>query len=199
MLKKKFILILIVLLIIFAGIAIVWILLNRNQKTPISTVPSSPISIPNSPSSSTSATTPSSTPPVQANTTKESKTYRNAEFGFEFQYPEDWRVIENPYGSPFSKFNLIIVPKIGKYLPDPILINIVVPQFADNAFRDLRGVGIIVADISGERYEYQEESLSEISIVLPFGQNKIILGANKQYEEVFNQFLASFKFLKLPQ
>lgn len=193
--RKKFIIPL--LIAVITALVIVLVLVNWGKR-PTIIIPSAPASSSSAAitSTSTSITAPSSTPPVQANTTKETKIYRNIEFGFEFQYPEDWRVIENPYSSPFSKFNLIIVPKIGKYLPDPILINIVVPQFADNAFRDLYGVGIIVADISGERYEYQEESLFEISIVLPFGQNKIILGANKQYEDVFNQILSSFKFLK---
>ena len=129
-------------------------------------------------------------------TIQEAKIYHNTEFGFEFQHPQDWKIIENPYGSPFSRFNLIIVPREEKYLPDPILINVVVPQFADNAFHDLQGTDVVVANISGKKYEYQEEGLFEISIVLPFKENKIILGANKRYEDIFNQFLASFKFLK---
>jgi len=128
--------------------------------------------------------------------TPETKTYRNEEFGFEFQYPSDWKIIENPYGSPFSKFNLIVVPAEEKYLPDPILVNIVMPDFAYNAFSDLRGIDVVVANVIGKKYEYQEEGLSEISIILPFGENEIILGTNKTYEDVFNRVISTFKFLK---
>lgn len=123
------------------------------------------------------------------------KIYRNEEFGFEFQYPIDWKIIENPYRSPFSRFNLIIVPEEGKYLPDPILINIVVPDFADRQFSDLHGTIVQVGGISGTRYEFTDSGLSEIAIILPFGENKIILGANKEYQNVYDQFLASFKSL----
>ena len=139
---------------------------------------------------------PPATNTIRVSITPEVETYRNAEWGFEFQYPRDWKVVENPYGSPFSRFNLIIVPIEGKYLPDPMLINIVVPQFTDNAFRDLQGTDVTVANISGKKYEYQDEGLFEISIVLPFKENKIILGANKRYEEIFNRFLVSFKLLE---
>lgn len=124
------------------------------------------------------------------------KIYRNEEFGFEFQYPKNWEVKENPYGSPFSKFNLIIVPEEGKYLPDPVLVNIVVPDFVDRQFSDLHGTIIQVGGISGIKYEFTDSGLSEIAIILPLGENKIILGANKEYQNVYDQILTSFKFLK---
>ncbi|MEK7463404.1 MAG: hypothetical protein AAB621_03525 [Patescibacteria group bacterium] len=149
--------------------------------------------------STTTPTDVSSISPVQATSTVGTKTYRNTEYGFEFQYPMDWKIIENPYGSPFSKFNLIVVPTKVKYLPDPILVNIVVPDFADNAFRDLRGIDVMAVNRPGKKYEYREEGLSQISIVLTLGENKVILGANKEYEDIFNQILATFKFLNNSQ
>ncbi|MBI5401684.1 hypothetical protein HZB05_02550 [Candidatus Wolfebacteria bacterium] len=48
----------------------------------------------------------------------------------------------------------------------------------------------------GSKYEYEYEGLPKIAIILPFGQYKMILGAYKDYEDVFNQVISSFKFLK---
>jgi len=128
------------------------------------------------------------------------KTYKNTEFGFEFQYPKGWTFHENTFGSPFSKFNLVGASPEENGLPDPIdsplLINIVTPDFANKAFYDLKGSNITIAGISGKKYEYEYEGVSEIGIDLPFGEYHMLLGAKKGYEDIFNQILASFKFLK---
>lgn len=136
----------------------------------------------------------------QTTTIPEVKIYRNEEWGFEFEYPEDWKIIENPYGSPFSRFNLIIVPIKGKYLPDPVLINIVTPEFADRAAVSRKNLGAVEVDViiggtRGIKYQYTEQ-FSTISIDLLFGEYRVILGAKKQYEDVFNQVIASFKFIE---
>lgn len=126
------------------------------------------------------------------------KTYRNEEWGFEFQYPENWKTKEDSFYSPFSKFNLIMVPVEGKYLPDPIFVNIVTPDFAEQTARNLGKsvVEIKVAGVFGPKYEYEYESLHEIGIILPFGEYRMLLGSKKQYEDIFNQILTSFKFIK---
>lgn len=129
------------------------------------------------------------------------KTYRNEQFGFEFQYPDDWSFHENTFYSPFSEFNLVGVPIGEDYqLDQPILANIVTPDFADRAIISRKNLGavesdVVVGNIRGIRYEYIEES-PRISIDIPFGKLRMILGAEKRYEDVFNQVLATFKFLK---
>lgn len=50
--------------------------------------------------------------------------------------------------------------------------------------------------VRGKKYEYVFEDVSKISIDLPFGEYRLLLGADKEYENVFNKILASFKFLK---
>lgn len=138
----------------------------------------------------------------QISTTPAFKTYRNEEWGFEFKYPEDWSFHPNTFYSPFSKFNLVGASPEENGHPDPLapslLINVVTPDFADRAFYDLRNTGseTNVGGVIGLKYEYGYEGLSKIAIILSFGQYKMILGAQKQYEAVFNQILATFKFLK---
>jgi hypothetical protein len=95
------------------------------------------------------------------------KTYHNKQYGFEFQYPGNWKIIENPYGSPYSQFNLIAVPASGKYFPDPIAINIVIPKFIDMEYADLQSVGTKekINGTEGIRYEYENEGLPQLDII----------------------------------
>ena len=133
------------------------------------------------------------------------KIYSNKDWGFEFQYPEElWIFRINTFSSPFSKFHLIGAPLSEEgliYAPNtPFIINIVTLDFADNFVRNMEvskasESDIVVAGLKGKKYEY-EENVSEIGIDIPFGQYHMILGATKEYEDVFNQILASFKFLK---
>jgi hypothetical protein len=144
-------------------------------------------------------------PPVQIPQTITSnfKTYRNEQWGFEFQYPNDWTIEENSFGSKYSKLNLRIFPNNGKYIySDPVIMNITTPDFADRAysgFDKTPGVAtskIVIAGQTVNEYEYIDENLTHIDIDLPFGQNRMLLGSIKQYELIFNEMIASFKFLK---
>jgi len=129
------------------------------------------------------------------------KTYRNEQFGFEFQYPEGWSFHENTFGGPFSKFNLVGAALEENGRPNPIfpslLVNIVTPDFVERQFADLKNIAtkISVGGVDGEKYEYTDQ-VAEVVIILPFRQYKMILNAKKEHEDIFNQILASFKFLK---
>ena len=129
------------------------------------------------------------------------KTYRNEEFGFEFEYPDNWLFYENTSYSPFSKFNLIgSSPELDGYanpIIPSLLVNIVTPDFVERQFFNLENIAskIIVQEVEGLKYEYKEK-LSHIAIILPLGEYKMILGTHKGYEDIFNQVLDSFKFLK---
>jgi len=131
------------------------------------------------------------------------KTYHNEEFGFEFQYPADWTLHPSVLKNPLSKFELIgTAPeeKVPNTIIPSILVNIVTPDFADRAsisFKNLNASTstVIVGGVEGTKYEYEFESIPQIAIVLPFGEYRMILGARKEYEGVFNQILSTFQFL----
>lgn len=130
------------------------------------------------------------------------KTYRNEEWGFEFEYPKDWILRSNTSYSPFSKFDLIGAPSEKEYLiyypTPPFLINVVTPDFAERQFSDLKNIAskTTVGGVAGLKYEYEEQKLSHITIILPFGQYKMVLGTTKEYLDTFNQILSTFKFIE---
>jgi hypothetical protein len=126
------------------------------------------------------------------------KTYINDQYGFEFKYPGNWKIVENPYGSPYSQFNLIAVPASGKYYPDPIAINIVIPKFIDMEYADLQSVGIKekINGIEGIRYEYENEGLPQLDIILPFNKYNLIIGEDEHYNDIFNEVTSTFTFFK---
>lgn len=145
----------------------------------------------------------SSTIPTQMSSTADVKTYRNNEFGFEFQYPQNWKLDENSFGSPFSKFNLEGDSSSKDYNPDmpAFLINVVTSDFAEMAVISMKEMhaimsNVIIGGTQGVKYEYLFEGVPQVDIYIPFGQYKIIFGTAGQHVGVFNQILASFKFLK---
>lgn len=126
------------------------------------------------------------------------KVYRNEEWGFEFQYPKDWSFHENAFSSPFSKFNLIgTLPEetVPNTIIPSFLINIVTSDFADRAFYDIKNTALEtnVGGVKGSKYEYDFEGFPQIAIDIPFGEYRMILGADRRYENTFNQIIASFK------
>lgn len=142
------------------------------------------------------------TSPVPISTIQGAKTYRNMDWGFEFQYPEKWVITrEHESLTYYSKFYLTMsVPvKEGKF-DETFLVNIVLPEFI-RGFDNLekKSSEIIVAGVQGIKYEYQFEGFPETAVILPFGELRMILGTgggSKQYLDEFNQILATFKFLK---
>lgn len=130
------------------------------------------------------------------------KTYRNTEWGFEFQYPKNWSFEINSFHSPFSKFNLQGNTSDKNYNPlnPAFMINVVTPDFIERQFSDLKNTAskTSVGGVDGEKYEYHDE-FSEVTVILPFGQYNMIIGTEKPYAGVFNQILATFKFLSKVQ
>ncbi len=130
------------------------------------------------------------------------KTYRNEEFGFEFQYPENWIFRNNTSYSPFSKFDLIGAPSEKEHLiyypVPPFLINIVTSDFVERQFFDLKNITskTIVGGVEGLKYEYEEQKLSHITVILPLGEYEMILGATEEYKDTFDQIIATFRFIE---
>jgi len=125
------------------------------------------------------------------------KLYRNEQFGFEFQYPEDWEVRENDVSSPYSKFNIIFMPSGNVPVLYPMVLNIVTSDFAVRSYQDIDPIdeNVVVDGVRGREYEYLSEGNYYTDILLPFQEDVLILGAVKEYETPFNGVIASFRFI----
>src|SRR3989339_186656 len=127
----------------------------------------------------------------------EFNTYRNEEFGFEFNFPKDWKIRENAFGSAVSKFNLVIEPTNIKYLPHPIRINILPNDWIEKVTKDMiESDRLSVDGVSGVKYKELDMGLTQIEYIFPLGDNKIVIGGKEQYEATLNEVLSTFKFLK---
>lgn len=186
--KKLLVLIVIITLILIS----IWIFIYRSIQKELSPAPisTSMFQLSTVPAPATEST----------NTIAKMKIYRNTEWGFEFQYLEDWAVEENYFKNYYSKFNLKVTPVKERHTKEPVAINIVLPEFADSSFRSVEKTTseIIINGVSGIKYEYEFGGRQEIAIILPLGDLRIIIGTDDKqyYEDVFNQILTSFKFLK---
>lgn len=167
-----------ILAIIVVGVSLTgWMFLSGWRKPKIQNPPSLPAAItPTSTIVQTSAATTS---------TLGFKIYRNEQWGFEFQYPEDWTFYPNTFGSPFSKFNLVGAPLGEDYqINPPVLVNIVTPDFADRAVVSRENLGalvskIIIGNSQATKYEYIEEGIPRVSIDASLGKYRMILGTKK--------------------
>ncbi|NBD74068.1 hypothetical protein GVX82_03430, partial [Patescibacteria group bacterium] len=124
--------------------------------------------------------------------------YINQEWRFSFEYPEGWEPRENTFGNYYSKFNVVLYPEEGKAYGRPVLINVVVPEFAENAYRDLdtNSEQTLFAGIEVTRHTYQHASLDKTSYLIPFGKHTILLATNHHYEDLFAIVLNSFEFIE---
>ncbi len=178
---------LIFLIIVASGLVSLWLFTKPSATKEL------PLTSTSTPAALVSTTTPTKT------ISQETKIYRSEEFGFEFQYPKEWELEENSFRSSFSKFNLEGDSSAKDYNPEnpALLVNVVTPDFAERQFASFKSVAqkITVGGVDGKKYEYTEQ-FSEIGIILPLGQYKVILGTRKEYESIFNEIVASFKFLK---
>ncbi|OIP79317.1 MAG: hypothetical protein CO002_03625 [Candidatus Portnoybacteria bacterium CG_4_8_14_3_um_filter_44_10] len=183
--------ILLALILLVVGLVCGWLFFSKQKELP-TTETSSPNNEEQQTATTLSAATTSSTLTL--------KTYRNEEYGFEFQYPEDWAVEENYFVNYYSEFNLKVVPTNERHSSFPIGINIVLPEFIDKSFGGIEKTtsNIILDGVQGIKYEYNFEDRKEIAVILPMGDSRIIIGTDdsEQYMEILDQIVSSFKFLK---
>jgi hypothetical protein len=142
--------------------------------------------------------------------TPDTKLYRNEEFGFEFEYPQDWSFEIDSFRSPSSKLNLQGNSSVENYNPlvPHVLINVVTSDFADKAVvsRQRRGAAesdVVIDATPGKKFQYKTDYSEKISFDFPLGEYRMIfaleiingLDSNREYVSIFNQILSSFKFL----
>ncbi len=188
--KYLFTVLLLIVLLAFVG----WIFNKRPAQEPVQNPTPPPPSI---------ASSSSSTQTIQVSSTAGTKVYRNTEYGFEFQYPESWSFQVGSFYSPFSKFNLQGDSSAENYNPfsPSFIINIVTPDFADRAASSFKSLNasisiVVVAGVQGTKYAYEFENIPRIGIDIPFGKYRMLLGANRDHEDIFNKIIGSFKFFK---
>lgn len=122
---------------------------------------------------------------------------RSEVWGFEFEYPKQWVVRESTFGGRNTLYNLVARPETG-FSGNPILINVVTAEFAENTFNgvDAEPELIVVDGVEGLKYHYPWRSGFETAVVLPLGENNVILGTHDRYEDEYYKFLETFKFIK---
>ncbi|MFH1198402.1 MAG: PsbP-related protein [bacterium] len=142
---------------------------------------------------------------MEENAKSQSKTYRNEEWRFEFQYPKRWTIVRedksvNYYSRLLLEISAPVIFMDEKRFDSAFLVNIVLPEFI-HGFDGLEknASEITINNIKGIKYEYVFNNFPETAVILPFGELRMILGTgsgSKQYLDEFNQILTSFKFLK---
>jgi len=131
-------------------------------------------------------------------TSKVTKTYRNEDWGFEFEYPANFRVLEDSFYSAYSKFNVTLFPAEGKHSGSGILINIVLPEFVVGSFapyQDKKSTTTL-AGRPADYYTYKWQEMDEVAFITPHREFSLILGATTEvYQKEFEVVLHSFKFI----
>lgn len=146
------------------------------------------------PSENGTSTEASTTSPIR--TVGEDGYLRSEGWGFEFEYPKDWVARENTFGGRNTVYNLVVRPE-ANFTGNPILVNVVLTEFAEKTFNgvDSEPEPIVVDGVEGLKYYYPWKSGYETAVVLPLGENKVILGTHDRYEDEFYEFLKTFKFI----
>lgn len=124
--------------------------------------------------------------------------YRNDEWGFGFEYSDDWRVSENSFSGYYTQFSLTLFPVEGKYYGRPVLIHIVESEFVDNSFKNLDKTEetIEIDGISGVKYTYDWKGDTQTAVIVPIEEYQMILGTNGRYPELYDDFIESFEFIE---
>jgi hypothetical protein len=142
--RRKILIFVLIILILAIG-SFVWFFIKRNWLNSQNNIIPDQVQVSKEPIEAASSTniTQTATSSIQESQTSTSslKTYRNEEYGFEFQYPESWSFFSNTFYGPFSKLNLVGASPEENGRPNPlsssILINIVTSDFAYNAAKSV--------------------------------------------------------------
>jgi len=130
------------------------------------------------------------------------KTYRNEEWDFEFEYLESWDTRIPEFGSSVSLFNIGVKPSDSGGI-SPIVINVTPKEWIEGALVKMRARGVFTKDIIlAGRPALQIEDHDRfsrpatITLVLVNDEFWIDITGIHTYQTEYNQLLSTFKFLK---
>lgn len=134
--------------------------------------------------------------------TSSKNVYRNEEWGFQFEYPEGWELLENTFKAASSKFNLVLDVKTEKGLPRPIFINVTdynwgVKVLESMTNEDFEISEVVVGGKVAKKHRSDDMGLPLDSyFVLINNEYWINIAGKDGYEKEFNLVLESFEFLE---
>ena len=144
----------------------------------------------------------STTTAVTSSVNSDVKIYSNEEWGFQFNYPNDWNVREPAFVSAVSLFNIAVEPN-NKLNPEAIFINITPKDWLESAHTKMRARGVDINETTlssrNALFAESEEGLggaTENYYVLMNDEYWIHISGQKRQKEAFDQFLESFLFLE---
>jgi len=139
------------------------------------------------------------------NETADWQTYRNQEYGFEVKYFSQWEIMHEGYYNEKAPYEVSFAPKNleGPYAA-PISILIKTQNSEEICYASAGGILISKSEITIDNIKSQqaicgdgpEGGFGVISIPL---KNNLIYELrynNTEWEEVFNQMLSTFRFIK---
>ena len=127
------------------------------------------------------------------------KHYRNEEYGFEFDFPADWKIRQPAFGSAVSLFNLEIIPLVQAF-PNPIRVNVVTNDWMDRVYKNDELVGVVHlrTEINGaeaDKKELLSDGLPQTDYMFSRGDYWVLVGGKERYKDTFNEVLSSFRFI----
>lgn len=131
----------------------------------------------------------------------ENKTYRNEDWGFQFEYPSDWEVRSPAFGSSISLFNLAIEPK-ENFQIKAMTLNITPKTWIEDALIKMENRGVQVQEITLfnlPALQLEDTNMGRESIsflILIDNEYWIDITGIKVHEKTLNQILDSFEFIE---
>ncbi len=138
----------------------------------------------------------------QTDTPSTSKTYKNDEWGFGFEYPNDWEIRTPAFHSAASLFNLALDP-VDKHDAEVIVLNISPKDWVEKALVKMKARGVVVENITFSGRDAlridDKDGLGRsatITLIVVDGEYWIDITGVKSYGNLYNQILDSFTFTK---
>lgn len=131
--------------------------------------------------------------------TTDANIYRNEDWGFQFEYPQEWEVREPAFVSGVSLFNMAIGPAPA----NGITINITPKNWIEGAMTKMKARGVVFEEIfldGKSAYKtYDKDGWSRpaiLTLVLVSDEYWIDITGISKYEEEYNQIIESFEFIE---